>query len=199
LLLLSLLLRLALSGRHQRRNRKGQLAPGLSTLLRRLGLNHTPSAIPSHATHAAAGAGLDERSPPPILPPFFLLLPFALEAADRLANLDTRPLIRPSRPTTNPTQPSSISVAAKEAWKWRADGGGGGQEDEKEGKHSRVAVMPACLPPLCPYSCRRRHCKAYVRRLTHLYYTHVHTHRTMKPVCLLSLLVAGAAAFHMRK
>jgi len=99
--------------------------------------------------------------------------------------------------TTIPRQPSSSSVAAKEAWKWSAGGGGGKQEDEKE---ENAVELPSCLPPLSILaSSPSYHCKAYVQRLTHLYYTHVHIPRTMKPVCLLSLLVAGAAAFHMRK
>ena len=65
---------------------KGNL-PGLTTLLRRLGLIYTRSATHSHATHAAARVGLDKPSPPPILPPFLLLPLLGMQAADRLAHL----------------------------------------------------------------------------------------------------------------
>lgn len=76
---------------------------------------------------------------------------------------------------------------------------GADKRTRKRGKRSRVAVMPACH--LCPYSrlVAFLPLQCIEPTLTHLYYTHVYTHRTMKPVCLLSLLVAGAAAFHMRK
>lgn len=62
-------------------------------------------------------------------------------------------------------------MAANEAWKWKAGGGGDVQEDEKE---ENAVELPSCLPPLSILVSSRRllttlHCIAYASLRKHTY------------------------------